>query len=531
MTVKNQVTIWDRVEIGDDCFIGPGVAFTNDRNPRSKLREGDAHFLPTTVGEGATIGANATLVAGIEIGARAFVGAGAVVCADLPAHAFAVGNPARQIGWACLCGNRLSEDTHVPGLRPRLQARRRCRAERARRRRPAGMSDAGEDARLVARVAAARSAMLAEELYGWDPYDALLSPLFGLPGLRSWRAPRLAAQQAVLRSPVNLRPLLRVPRQRNPVTLGLYVQGLADLAEAGALERGAAAAEAAVWIEALERAAVAGHRGACWGYPFPWEGRRHRMPADTPTVVATGIVVSGLHRAWRAFGDERARRMTISSAGFVLDELPRAAGDDRAWCWAYSSVDRQAVLNATMKGTRLLAQALDAGLDDPRAAPAAAASARFVAEHQEEDGGWPYAVEDPRDWRDHHHTGYVLECFDTYRRLSGERGFDREIERGWTHYREAFFDKGHLPRYYDDRPGPVDATAAGQALSTLAAFGDVEFGLAVAQASVAALGLPDGSFAYRRRRGRLTRTHFIRWSTAWMFAGMARLLAAEAAGG
>jgi hypothetical protein len=379
--------------------------------------------------------------------------------------------------------------------------------------------------RLEDQARRTREFMSAHELRGWDPYDALLSPLFRLPVLRSRRLPRLAAQQAVLRSPVNLRPLMGVPAQLNPVTIGLYMQGVSDLASAGQIDAAAAASEVSGWVATLSEMIPPGHPGACWGYPFPWEGRRHRMPAGLPTVVATGIVVNGLHRAWRQFGDERARRMVVESARFVLDELPRAAGDDEAFCWAYSSVDRQAVLNATMKGTRLLAQAIEAGLEDSRAAPAAEASARFVARHQAADGGWPYAIEDPRDWRDHHHTGYVLECFDTYRRLTGDQRFDEDIERGWHHYRTAFFDEHALPRYYDDRDGPLDATAAGQALITLVAFEDLGFAFEVGEATVAALGRPDGSFAYRRRRGRLTRTHFIRWSTAWMFAGVARLLA------
>lgn len=122
VTIKNQVLVWDRVEIGDDCFLGPGVVFTNDRNPRSSLREGSDHLLPTRVGRGTTIGANSTVICGIEIGPYAFVGAGSAVCGDLPPHAFAVGNPARQIGWACLCGNRLDDElvcTHC-GRRYRL---------------------------------------------------------------------------------------------------------------------------------------------------------------------------------------------------------------------------------------------------------------------------------------------------------------------------------------------------------------------------------------------------------------------------
>lgn len=366
--------------------------------------------------------------------------------------------------------------------------------------------------------------MRERRLRGQDPYDALLSPLFALPLLRTRRLPRFAAQQLALRSPLNPRRLLRVPAQRNPVTVGLYLQGLADLAAAGRVPPSEAREEAAEWVAALERDAAEGHAGACWGYPFPWEGRRHRMPVGEPTVVATGIVVNGLHRAWQELGDERARRLVVRSAAFVLDELPRAAGDERAWCWAYSPLDRQAVLNATMKGTRLLAQAMDAGLEDERAQAAARASARFVAERQEEDGGWPYAVEDPRSWRDHHHTGYVLECFDAYRRLTGEREFDAAIERGYRRYREAFFDLRARPRYRDDRDGPLDPTAAGQALLTLCALGDAAFALRVAQASVAELCRPDGSFAYRSRRGRPAGPHFMRWSTAWMFAGMSRVL-------
>jgi hypothetical protein len=182
------------------------------------------------------------------------------------------------------------------------------------------------------------------------------------------------------------------------------------------------------------------------------------------------------------------------------------------------------VINATMKGTRLLAQAVDAGLRDPRALPAAARSARFAAEHQEANGGWPYAVNDPRKWRDHFHTGYVLECFCAFRELTGSQDFDDAIERGWRHYRQAFFDRDALPRYFDDRDGPLDASAAGQAMITLAAFGDVAFAAKVAKKTIEVLGRPDGTFAYQRRRGRLTRVHFIRWSTAWMFAGMTRLL-------
>lgn len=109
VTVKNNVLLWDRVQIDDDVFLGPNAVFTNDLDPRAAFKKEPADFRPTFVGRGATIGANATIVAGNRLGESCFVGAGAVVVADVPAHSIVVGNPARHVGWMCTCGARLDE--------------------------------------------------------------------------------------------------------------------------------------------------------------------------------------------------------------------------------------------------------------------------------------------------------------------------------------------------------------------------------------------------------------------------------------
>jgi UDP-2-acetamido-3-amino-2,3-dideoxy-glucuronate N-acetyltransferase len=109
VTVKNAVQIFDGVTIGDDVFLGPNCVFTNDLNPRAAVKKGSENLLSTTVEQGATIGANATIVCGTIIGRGAFVGAGAVVIRDVPAYAVVVGNPARRMSWMCACGNRLGE--------------------------------------------------------------------------------------------------------------------------------------------------------------------------------------------------------------------------------------------------------------------------------------------------------------------------------------------------------------------------------------------------------------------------------------
>jgi UDP-2-acetamido-3-amino-2,3-dideoxy-glucuronate N-acetyltransferase len=106
--VQNNVSIYKGVTLEDYVFCGPSMVFTNVYNPRSEISKMDV-MRPTTVKRGATIGANATIICGNTIGQYAFIGAGAVITRDVPDYALMVGNPARQIGWSCKCGKRLSE--------------------------------------------------------------------------------------------------------------------------------------------------------------------------------------------------------------------------------------------------------------------------------------------------------------------------------------------------------------------------------------------------------------------------------------
>ena len=92
VTVKSGVFLWDGLVIEDDVFIGPCVAFTNDKQPRSK--QYPEKFLKTTIKKGASLGANATILPGITIGEGAMVGAGAVVTKDVAPFTVVVGNPA-----------------------------------------------------------------------------------------------------------------------------------------------------------------------------------------------------------------------------------------------------------------------------------------------------------------------------------------------------------------------------------------------------------------------------------------------------
>ena len=110
--IQNNVSVYEGVELEDYVFCGPSMVFTNILNPRSKYPQVGAEFyINTLVKEGASLGANSTIVCGITIGRFAFVGAGAVVTKDVPDFALVVGNPAKIKGWYSEAGKKLIFDS------------------------------------------------------------------------------------------------------------------------------------------------------------------------------------------------------------------------------------------------------------------------------------------------------------------------------------------------------------------------------------------------------------------------------------
>ncbi len=107
--IQNNVSVYKGVTLEEGVFCGPSMVFTNIYNPRAEIRKMD-QVRPTLVKQGATLGANSTIVCGVTIGRYAFVGAGAVINKNVPDHALMVGNPATRLGWACYCGERLADN-------------------------------------------------------------------------------------------------------------------------------------------------------------------------------------------------------------------------------------------------------------------------------------------------------------------------------------------------------------------------------------------------------------------------------------
>jgi acetyltransferase-like isoleucine patch superfamily enzyme len=126
--IQNYVSVFHGVVIEDGVFVGPHVCFTNDMRPRAINSDGtpksatDWQVVPTRIGRGASLGANATIICGITVGEWAMVGAGSVVTRSVPAYGLVVGNPARLRGYVCPCGEQLRTSSEPsPAKHTRLE--------------------------------------------------------------------------------------------------------------------------------------------------------------------------------------------------------------------------------------------------------------------------------------------------------------------------------------------------------------------------------------------------------------------------
>ncbi len=365
--------------------------------------------------------------------------------------------------------------------------------------------------------------VLENDYKGFDPYDALMSPIFTLYPFTESKILRWGFQQVLKRIPVNVRPLLGIQKGLNPVTLGLCIQAYSHLAAISNSDGKKYYDDlTSDCIKNLLLLVSKGMDGMCWGYEFDWEARYAKIPAYTPTVVATGIITNALFENWKETKNAQCREIILSAGTFVVRNLRRTTESDGSFCWSYSPYDNQKVLNATAKGARLMAQAFCVGgdeklLDDARK------SLTYVARHQNPNGSWPYAVGDARTWSDNHHTGYILDCFFEYEQITGEKEFSPVLEKGLDFYMNNFFENGFIPKYYNNATLPLDSSAAAQAIITLCKFGEIETANKAAEYAVSKLMRKDGAFYYQVHKTYTNRNIYMRWSVAWMYAALSFL--------
>lgn len=353
---------------------------------------------------------------------------------------------------------------------------------------------------------------------GYDPYDALTSPLLHLAAKALGRPAGIAATQVIKRLPVNIRPLLGIRRGTNPKALALFLSSAARTGRTEAVD---------ALATRLLSLASRGYRHRCWGYPFPWYSRAFLLPAGTPTVVVTSFAGEALLDAYDATADSRYLDAALSACEFVLNSLNRTA-DETGVCLSYSPIDRTVVYNASVLGARLL---VIAGTKSGR--PELVEQARplisYVLARQGDDGSWAYGEAGFHRWIDSFHTGFVLDALNEFATATGDDETAGAVVRGLAFYRRTFFGPGGEPLYHAGRRYPLDTHAAAQAVLTFLRTRSVD-GSHEKRAVAAGRFIVDnmlhrsGRFLYQIRRCHTVRIPYMRWSQAWGVRALAELL-------
>ena len=380
-----------------------------------------------------------------------------------------------------------------------------------------------------------------ESFAGWDPYDALSSPLLQRATFGS-RQLGQAWVQVLKRSPINLRPLLGIRKAHNPKGMGLFWISYLRLYWLTHDERHLQ--RVGFFGQWLREHTSPRYSGACWGYNFPWPNRSFFAPAGTPTIVNTSFISLFLMDAVQAYASGRAGgaipevvRATLplarSACDFVLHDLNILRPRADELCFSYTPLDERYIHNANVLGARMLAAA-SAIWDEPYLRDTAFGAARYTARRQRDDGSWAYGEGRVDGWVDNFHTGFVLTSLKRIGELLGSNEFEEGISRGYAFWKERMFLDDGVPMYYPDRIYPIDIHSVAQAILTFLEFADrdpeaQEWAERVAAWSIEHMQDPDGFFHFQIHRRYRIRIPYMRWSQAWMLRALTELMWTKAA--
>jgi hypothetical protein len=361
-------------------------------------------------------------------------------------------------------------------------------------------------------IDALRKYVEAGDFAGYDPYDALKSPI--VRGLTfGAKYGRIAWTQVFRRLPINLRSILRVPRGHNPKGLGLFLGSYTRLY---ALEKREEYLQKIDYLlDLLRQNMSGGYAGPCWGYDFDWQSRAAFVPAYTPTVVNSAFIGHALLDASDITGNQNALQLAVPIGNFICRDLNQKK-ENSGICFSYTPEDFNFVHNANLLGASLLIRIYEStGQEDLKAL--ALLSLKYSMDHQHEDGSWKYAETGFQGWIDSFHTGFNLQAIRCFLKAGVAEEYREQYEKGVRFYAENFFSADGLPKYYHNQTYPIDIHCPAQAVYFFSGEGKKYKALTdkVLGWMINHLWNPKGYFNFRKTRWTTNRIPYMRWGQAW----------------
>jgi hypothetical protein len=329
---------------------------------------------------------------------------------------------------------------------------------------------------------------------------------------------------AVLRTPFHIRPWIGIRPHTSTKGMGYFGWGYVKMYEVTGDE--SYRHRARVCLDWLIEHRSAGYQQYCWGNHFSFSTRAGTIPKYTPTIVWSSLIGLAFLEAYEVLHDVRYLKVAASTAEWVKS-LPREQ-TSRGTCLSYVPFEQSSIHNSNMLGAALLAR-VAAHTQDQQAMELAREAITYTCVRQNADGGWFYGEAPKYRWIDNFHTGYNLDSLKRYIDSTGDRDCEVHLRRGVQYFKANFFEKNGRPKYYHDKPEPIDIQCAAQAIDTLALVSDarpesLELAAKVTRWTIKNMQAPDGHFYYRDLGWTKVKTPMLHWGQGTMFKALAHLL-------
>lgn len=359
---------------------------------------------------------------------------------------------------------------------------------------------------------------------GYDTFDGL-NAKYVRPLTFETKLLRTVLQQGVRRFPINLRPLLGVPKSHSTKGMGFLARGFIRMHQA---------TDDPVWSDKAEMALqwlvdnqCPGYSGACWGNHFDYQSRSTYVGKNVPSVVWTSLIGHAFLDGYEHFQRDKYLQVAVSACEHTVLDL-RAYTEGDTLCIHYFPTSTHQVHNANTLGGSLLART-SAFTGNQVYRSWAEKSLQYTAKYQRPDASWYYGEASNLHWVDNFHTAYVLDSFKYFAGSTGDYRFDKQMMSGYDYWKSTFFLSDGTPRYYNHKTLPLDIQCSAQAIDTLVFFHDrdpenLSLALKVAQWTIKNMQDRSGYFYYRRySRWVVNKTPTLHWGQATMLSALAGL--------
>lgn len=363
---------------------------------------------------------------------------------------------------------------------------------------------------------------------GFDPYDALNSPLLGsLPGFVS----RIVATQFFVYSPLNLRKPLRVSIGKDPKAIALLLSAYCKTNLENIFPSDSFPIISQELAGILQSDRTSGYSGSCWGFSFDWQDITRFAKKGLPTIVITAIVANAFLDLYEITHDKSYLQIAQSSCDFILNDLNITESEDGI-CFSYTPLDHHIVHNANLLGAGLLARVYSL-TGDANLIQYSRKAFEFSVQHQEENGSWAYSENlksKSKRYQIDFHQGFILDSimdFIQYTKPSNGM-YERALCKGAKFYQEFQFDDLGRSMWRFPIRWPIDIHNQAQGIITFSRLSRFDrkylsFAIRIALWTMDNMQDPQGYFYYHKYPIGSNKIPYMRWGQAWMMLALSQI--------